>query len=221
MSLANWVRPARPASGTHPPGCELDRAVCGAPAGTRDRSKSGCPVTTRAGSLGLRGFTAPTCWPGGAFRLDGDVAADVADAETAITRLNVQASALADTEALARLLLRAESVASARIEGLEIGARRLLRAEAAREQGEPTRDVTAVEVLSNIDAMSAAIAETGPGDPISASTLLAFHQRLLENTRRARYDGQAPGETDLDQRQRVPPLLGGLRPAPRPNSSRS
>ena len=60
---------------------------------------------------------------------------------------NIQASALADTEALARLLLRAESVASSRIEGLEIGARRLLRAEAARELGEPTHDVTAVEVL--------------------------------------------------------------------------
>lgn len=44
--------------------------------------------------------------------LDGDVAADVADAESAIARLNVEASALADTEALARLLLRAESVAS-------------------------------------------------------------------------------------------------------------
>ncbi len=132
----------------------------------------------------------PDLLAGRRFALDGDVAADVADAETAITRLNVQASALADTEALARLLLRAESVASSRIEGLEIGARRLLRAEAARELGEPTRDVTAVEVLSNIDAMSAAIAEIGPGDPISPGTLLVFHQRLLETTRQARYAGR-------------------------------
>ena len=46
--------------------------------------------------------------------LDGDVAADVADAERAITTLNIDASALVDTEALARLLLRAESVASSR-----------------------------------------------------------------------------------------------------------
>jgi hypothetical protein len=72
------------------------------------------------------------------FVLDGDVATDVADAETAIARLDAQASVLADTEAVA-LLLRAESVASSRIEGLEIGARRLLRAEAARELGEPAR----------------------------------------------------------------------------------
>src|ERR1700690_2296671 len=86
------------------------------------------------------------------FALDGDVAADVADTEPAITRLNVQASALADTEALARLLLRAESVASSRIEGLEIGARRLLRAEAIRSMHGPSTDVTASEVLQNIDA---------------------------------------------------------------------
>jgi len=72
------------------------------------------------------------------FTLEGGVAADVADAETAVTRLNAQAPSLADTEALARLLLHAESVASARIEGLEIGARRLLRAEVAKDLGEPT-----------------------------------------------------------------------------------
>ena len=66
------------------------------------------------------------------FVIEGDVAADIADAEAAITRLNVEATSLVDTEPLARILLRAESVASSRIEGLEIGARRLLRAEAAR-----------------------------------------------------------------------------------------
>ncbi|MCY4671390.1 MAG: Fic family protein, partial [Rhodococcus sp.] len=46
------------------------------------------------------------------FVLDGDVAADVADAEA---RLDAAAGALADTEALTRLLLRAEAVASSRI----------------------------------------------------------------------------------------------------------
>src|ERR1017187_11003711 len=75
--------------------------------------------------------------------LDGGVAADVTDAETAINRLNTEASALADTEAIAHLLLRAESVASSRIEGLEIGARKLLRAELAQEPGERALDVTA------------------------------------------------------------------------------
>lgn len=68
--------------------------------------------------------------------LDGDVAADVADAESAMIRLDAEATALVDTEALARILLRAESVASSRIEGFEVGARRLLRVEAAQQLGE-------------------------------------------------------------------------------------
>jgi hypothetical protein len=85
--------------------------------------------------------------------LDGDVAADVADAELAIARLDGDASALVETEALARILLRAESVASSRIEGLQVGVGRLLRAEAERDLSGRARDVTATEVLANIDAM--------------------------------------------------------------------
>ena len=64
------------------------------------------------------------------------------------------------------------------------------RADAAKELGEPTRDVTAAEVLSNIDAMSEAISGIGPGDPISVTTLLTFHQRLLGNTRQAKHAGR-------------------------------
>lgn len=51
---------------------------------------------------------------------EGEVASDVTDAEVSIARLDARAVALTDTEALARLLLRAESVASAHIEGLSI-----------------------------------------------------------------------------------------------------
>lgn len=115
--------------------------------------------------------------------LDGDVAADVTDAEAAINRLNTEALALADTEALARLLLRAESVASSRIEGLEIGARKLLRAELAQELGEQTLDVTAEEVLGNIEAMNGAVSEIGPGDQITVDTMLRFHRRLMVSSR--------------------------------------
>src|SRR5580700_7913945 len=97
-----------------------------------------------------------------AFRYSSETAADVADAERAIATLDAQAAALLDTEALARILLRAESVASSRIEGLEVGARRLLQAEAAMELGEPPSDVTAAEVLANIDAMATAIQSIRP-----------------------------------------------------------
>jgi Fic family protein len=115
--------------------------------------------------------------------LEGEVAADVTDAETAIARLDARATSLADTEGLARLLLRAESVASSRIEGLEVGARKLLRSEAARQLGERAIDLTATEVIGNINAMNAAVHEPGPGDPITPGTLLGFHRRLMANSR--------------------------------------
>ena len=41
---------------------------------------------------------------GRSFRLDGEVAADVADAEAAITRFNAQALSLVNSESVARLL---------------------------------------------------------------------------------------------------------------------
>jgi Fic family protein len=89
---------------------------------------------------------------------------------------------LSNTEALARLLLRAESVASSRIEGLEVGGRRLLRAEAAQNLGERSRDVTADEVLGNIRAMTWSITDISPGQPLSLQQLLNAHRRLLEGT---------------------------------------
>ncbi len=124
------------------------------------------------------------------FRLDGGVAADVSDAETASARLDASASALTDTEALARLLLRAESVASSRIEGLEVGPRRLMRAEAARQMGEDAADVGAQEVLGNIDAMRSALALAESAEPLTVDGLLGLHHRLLENTRLADHAGR-------------------------------
>ncbi len=126
--------------------------------------------------------------------LDGDVAADVADAEAAIAKLNAEARALVDTEALARILLRAEAVASSRIEGLEIGARRLLHAEVARGLKEVPSDVTATEVLGNIDAMVYGIDAVGPGDPITEDVLLEVHRRLLAGTRLEEYGGRFRAE---------------------------
>ena len=122
--------------------------------------------------------------------LHGDVAADVADAEAAIVRLNADARALVDTEALARILLRAEAVASSRIEGLEIGARRLLHAEVARGLEETSSDVTANEVLGNIDAMVHAVDSIGPRDPITVGLLLDIHHRLLAGTRLVDHSGR-------------------------------
>lgn len=123
------------------------------------------------------------------FMLDGDVAADVADAERAIALLNAEASALVDTEALARLLLRAEAVASSKIEGLEVGPRRLLRAEANREIGERPLDTTADEVLGNVDAMVAAL-ESASRPALQVQDLLDIHRQLLVGTSLAAHGGQ-------------------------------
>jgi Fic family protein len=136
----------------------------------------------------------PDALTGRRFVFHGDTVADLADAEAAVIRLNVEAHALVDTEALARLLLRAEAVASSRIEGLEVGARRLLRAEAAQDMGEPTSDVTATEVLGNIEAMSSAVNEVSEADTITMSLLLDMHRSLLAGTRLAKHGGQLRAE---------------------------
>jgi Fic family protein len=124
------------------------------------------------------------------FRLDGEVAADVADAEAAIARLNVSAVALVDAEALARLLLRAESVASSFIEGLAIGGRRLLRAEVARKLGDARVDVTAAEVLGNIDAMTWAVEHLARAPAITVDGLVEVHRRLLADSEIAEHAGR-------------------------------
>jgi len=122
--------------------------------------------------------------------LDGSVAADVAEAETSIARLNSEVKALADTEVLARLLLRAESVASSRIEGLEVGGRRLLRAEVEQQLGEVTRDVTAKEVLGNVDAMRWGIEVASHESEVTVDLILEIHRRLLLGTHMEQHGGR-------------------------------
>lgn len=126
--------------------------------------------------------------------LEGPVAADVSEAEAELTRFDLAVGALSDSEALARLLLRTESVASSRIEGLEVGARRLLHADAERAMGERPRDVTAEEVLGNIEAMLYAVEAVGPGDAISADLLLEIHRRLVAGTRLENHGGRFRSE---------------------------
>lgn len=116
------------------------------------------------------------------FQIDGDIAADVADAEKAIQLLNREATTLVDTELLARVLLRAESVASSKIEGLVVGPRRLLEAEAVRDLGEPTTDVTAAEVLANVDAMVHAVELAHEEAPVDSSMLCDIHKSLMNGT---------------------------------------
>jgi Fic family protein len=122
--------------------------------------------------------------------LSGATAADVADAERAVERLNREARSLVDSEAVARLLLRAEAVASSKIEGLEVGGRRLLKAQAAAALGQDASDVTASEVLNNIEAMRWAVDSLADVKQITLDHLLAIHERLLTGTSLEQHAGK-------------------------------
>jgi hypothetical protein len=73
---------------------------------------------------------------------------------------------------------------------LEVDARRLLKADAARDLGEPSTDVTANEVLGNIDAMAHTISSVAEGDPITLDLLLERHRRLLTGSRLEKRGGR-------------------------------
>lgn len=88
------------------------------------------------------------------FGLLPETASTVSRAEQAIRTLNETTSHLTDTEPLARLILRSEAIASSRVEGLEVNARKLLEHEALEKAGAPSYiDSTEASVLRNISAM--------------------------------------------------------------------
>lgn len=123
------------------------------------------------------------------FDLAPDVVGDVAAAERALLKLDQSSSVLRSSEGLARLLLRAEAVSSSHIEGLTIGTRRLLRAEAALASGELVGDAAATEVVGNIYAMQEALATALAADEVTTTTICDIHRKLLKGTRIAEYGG--------------------------------
>lgn len=122
--------------------------------------------------------------------LPADVAADIADAEAAVRRLDQGGASHAGLEGLARFLLRAESVASSRIEGLEAASRRLAKAEAALALGGDPRDPTAVEILANIDAMESAIELASEAQAFGQEELLEVHRVLTTSSLSPEFVGQ-------------------------------
>jgi Fic family protein len=114
--------------------------------------------------------------------LPADLVADLSDAEATIRRLNATGTSHVSLEGLARFLLRAESVASSKIEGLEAGPRRLLDAEVVLAQGGDAADRIAVEVLANVAAMEAAVELGSSTDTITLDDLLGIHRILMERS---------------------------------------
>ncbi|MGH9112732.1 MAG: Fic family protein, partial [Acidimicrobiales bacterium] len=114
--------------------------------------------------------------------IPADVAADIADAEAAVRRLNDAGTTHVSLEGLARFLLRAESVASSMIEGLAAAPRRLVSAEVALVQGGDAGDQVAAEVLANIAAMQSAVDLAATADPFGLADLLAIHGTLMDRS---------------------------------------
>ncbi len=119
---------------------------------------------------------------GWGLTLPADLVADLADAEAAIRGLNASGTSHVSLEGLARFLLRAESVASSKIEGLEAGPRRLLDAEVALAEGSDAADRVAVEVLANVAAMEAAVEVGAASGTITLDDLLDIHRTLMERS---------------------------------------
>ena len=110
------------------------------------------------------------------FSLGAAASGVVSDAEHAIQQLN--ASAQPALAPLARLLLRTESIASSKVEGLQVGVRELARAEAKVETGQNVGP-TALEVLANVDAMQLAVDAATHADLFTVDQITAIHARLM------------------------------------------
>ncbi len=121
------------------------------------------------------------------IRLDGALAALISEAEQALHALNREGGAALGP--LARFLLRTESIASSKVEGMQLGVRELARAEAKAESGTPP-GATAGEVLANIDAMVLAVETAAEEERFGESEIRSIHQRLLDGTSRRRIAGR-------------------------------
>jgi len=112
--------------------------------------------------------------------LTGSISRLLSDSDAAVRGLNRLDPARANLiEPLARQLLRQESLASSRIEGLLISHKRI--SEAGYDP-RGTADHRAREVLANIEAMEQAIRIGSTREPIDTETIVALHRTLLRST---------------------------------------
>jgi Fic family protein len=119
--------------------------------------------------------------------LDGKTVAALADATKALQHLNSSPPRVAALGSLAQNLLRSESVASSRIEGVHLSHKRLARAAYQAEAGR--RDQPAAEVLGNVDAMKRAIDIGASDGAFELADLEDIHRTLLRFTADAEIAG--------------------------------
>lgn len=120
------------------------------------------------------------------FDLDARLAGLIAETEQILHTLNSDGgTALAP---LGRLLLRTESIASSKVEGLQLGVRALAREEAISDLGGKTGP-TATEVLGNIDAMTLAVENAAAAASFGVAEIRAIHHSLMRVTARTEIAG--------------------------------
>jgi Fic family protein len=121
------------------------------------------------------------------FSLEASVAGVVSEAEEAIRSLN--ANAVPVLQPLARLFLRTESIASSKVEGLQLGVRELARAEAKADLGMKSSH-TAQEILANIDAMILAVEEGAEVATFDVEEIVSIQRRLMERSEHSHLAGK-------------------------------
>ena len=111
------------------------------------------------------------------FELPSSLAATLLEVDQRVRALNgLPETTLAS---LSRLLLRTESIASSKVEGMQADARALARAEARRREGRSiARQVS--EIIANIDAMEAAVQQTADTPRLTPDDLREIHAVLME-----------------------------------------
>ena len=111
--------------------------------------------------------------------IPAEIAGVVSDAEAAVRSLNDRARPA--LRPLARLLLRTESIASSKVEGLQVDARGLAHAETSAEVGKPA-GAAIEDVIANIDAMELAVEDASRARSVAPKQIVAIHQSLLRRS---------------------------------------
>lgn len=149
--------------------------------------------------------------------LTAEASAAAAQAQADIALLDARATHLSNTEPLARLILRAEAVASSKIEGLEMSVRRLLEYEALDELGVQHRlDSTEAAVLGNIAAMYQSVKDASDQDVLTVSAICDINARLLAGTSMEAFGGALRDQQNWIGGNNVNPLGAAYVP-PKPD----
>lgn len=147
------------------------------------------PSPSSAESAASRGFSyyAFRGWPIAKISpsFGSELVQEISMAEAEVRRLNDDPPRTQLLEAVARQLLRAEAIASSRIEGMHVSHRRL--AEAAFDPEDTSTN--ARSVLANVLAMEEAVQRARADRSFTTEDLLAVHRRLFAATPDAEHAG--------------------------------